>query len=329
MSRGILLIVEHDEGYLKGVSEDILSFFARIKLKEKVSIKSISWGDTDISLLIREMKEWGASETLILNCKEKDWHNPYSILPVLTDLIKKEAPRLIVFGYTSFGKDVAPRLAQLLQAQLVQDILSLSFQDKVIRITRSLHGGKVIENLSYSERPLIVTVRPNVLGKSKSPVGKINVTTLAISPKEDLSYVLQDFVVTNQRKDRVPLLEAEVIIAGGRGVRNKAGFDLLEELAAILGGSVGATRAAVDNRLRPYADQIGQAGITVSPKLYFACGIHGAIQHVAGMSTSQVVVAINKDPEAPIFKAADYGVIGDLYEILPVLIKGLKEVLKL
>lgn len=227
-------------------------------------------------------------------------------------------------GHTAIGCDLAPRLAARLGAGMISDAIAAARgDDGRVRFTRSLHAGKALEQRALLPgAPWVVTVRPNNFPPAPETGGPAApIRSAAFTPPPPLIRVLD---VARRATAAIDLTEARIIVAGGRGVKSAAGFAPLQELAALLGGAVGASRGACAAGYCDYALQIGQTGKTVTPELYIACGISGAVQHLAGMSRSRVIVAINKDPDAPIFSVADYGIVGDLFEIVPLLIEELR-----
>ena len=238
------------------------------------------------------------------------------------------APDAWWLGHTAIGRDLAPRLAARLGAGQISDAIAVARgDDGRVRFTRALHAGKALETRALLPgAPWVATVRPNNFppapeqgGPDPSPDAPIRVVPFD-PPRSRI--VIRD--VARRVATSVDLSEARVIVSGGRGVKSAEGFAPLQELASLLGGAVGASRGACDAGYCDYALQIGQTGKTVTPDLYIACGISGAVQHLAGMSRSRVIVAINKDPDAPIFSVADYGIVGDLFEVVPMLIEELK-----
>lgn len=246
---------------------------------------------------------------------------------IIAALSEKEKPHILLAGATFLARDLFPRLAGRLKTGIAVDCLNLEMGDDGLLIARRpLFGGKVLADVVCREgRPQIVLVRPNTfsLPDAQDPArGKV----LPLDVTIDTSQVkLEVLDVARIAKKRLDLTEAEIIITGGRGMKGAENFQLLDDLADVLGATVGATRGVVDNGWRSHDDQVGKSGKTVSPKLYFAVGLSGAIHHVMGMNTAKVVVAINKDPQAPIFQYADYGVLGDLFEIVPLLTETLKK----
>jgi electron transfer flavoprotein alpha subunit len=238
-------------------------------------------------------------------------------------IIEKETPDAVVCGHTAMGKDLSPKLAARLQTGLISDATDVSVTGENVVFTRPVYSGKAFERVISTDPMTLVTIRPNniqALEKDTSRAGSMESIEVSLT---DLRTVIQEIV--KKTADGVDLSEAKIIVAGGRGVKSKEGFQPLQELAEVLGAAVGASRGACDADYCDYALQIGQTGKVVTPDLYIACGISGAIQHLAGMSNSKVIVAINKDPEADIFKIADYGIVGDLFEVVPLLTEEFKQ----
>ncbi|GMR04585.1 MAG: electron transfer flavoprotein subunit alpha/FixB family protein [Thermodesulfobacteriota bacterium] len=241
----------------------------------------------------------------------------------LEDFLKDKTVRALIVPGTSTGRDLAPLLSVSLALPYLPNATGLEVKEGVIYITRPLYGGKVIETLSLRDET-ILSLMPRAF--KAAPVGKRHgeMIKVEVRLKEDDIRVKPKETV--RVTERVDITEADVVVSGGRGMGGPENFSLLEELADILGGVVGASRAAVDAGWMPHAVQVGQTGRVVSPKLYIACGISGAPQHIVGMRTSRYVLAINKDPDAPIFRMADYGIVGDLFEVIPELIKKIKRI---
>jgi len=246
---------------------------------------------------------------------------------VIAELAQKEQPQIVLAGATFLARDLFPRLAGRLKTGIAVDCLNLELgEDGLLVARRPLLGGKALADVVCRQgRPQIALVRPNTfsLPDAQGPArGTVVRMPVGVDPAHVKIKVLE---VSRPPKERFDLTEAEVIVTGGRGMKAAENFQLLEDLADVLNATVGATRGVVDSGWRPHGDQVGKSGKTVSPKLYFAVGVSGAIHHVMGMDTSKVVVAINKDVQAPIFQYADYGVVGDLFEVLPLLTKEMKQ----
>ena len=234
-------------------------------------------------------------------------------------------PALVVLSASSQGKDLAPRLAARLDAGLAVDCTSIEVSASGLQAVRPVYAGKAIQTVHMAEPPYVASLRPNVFAPATPTAGQ-TADVEPVDTSEDQAAVKTVVLEVKPREgSKIELTEADVIVSGGRGLKEPGNFHLIEELAQALGAAVGASRAVVDAGWRPHSEQVGQTGKTVSPNLYFACGISGAIQHLAGMSSSKCIVAINKDPEAPIFKTADYGVLGDVLEVLPALTEEVRK----
>jgi electron transfer flavoprotein alpha subunit len=231
-------------------------------------------------------------------------------------------PAAILFAASSMGKDLAPRVAARLNVGLAGDCTSIAAEGGKLVASRPVYAGKAIQKVSFPNAPAALTLRPKAFAPETGTGRGGAVERVDASPDPSRARVVE---VTAAAAGKLDLTEAEIIVSGGRGMKGPENFKLIEELADALGATVGASRAVVDAGWRPHSDQVGQTGKTVSPKLYIAVGISGAIQHLAGMSSSRCIVAINKDADAPIFKVADYGLVGDLFEIVPVLTEAVKK----
>jgi electron transfer flavoprotein alpha subunit len=248
---------------------------------------------------------------------------PYASL--ITNLAQEHEPAVILMGATTRGRELAPTVAVDLKTGAIADVTELELEDGSVVATRPVYAGKLLSKCVIPERrPQIITVRPRAFPRPEPNTGRTGeiVQVTPVISEDEIKTKVTGFATA---EGQVSLSDAAIIVSGGRGVGGPEGFEPVVELARVLGGAVGASRAAVDAGWIPYAHQVGQTGKTVSPDLYIACGISGAIQHQAGMRTSKVIVAINKDPEAPIFKLAQYGIVGDLFKVVPALTKAFKE----
>jgi electron transfer flavoprotein alpha subunit len=242
----------------------------------------------------------------------------------LQAVVRAADPAVILLASSAMGKDLGPALAARLSCGIISDAIGLDVVAGKVHATRPVYAGKAQIEVEPVQLPVIVSVRPNIY--EPAPEGDGAAESVAVTADftgEQIRAVVKELLEPEQR--RIDLTEADIIVSGGRGLKGPEHFHLIEELAAALGGVVGASRAVVDAGWRPHSEQVGQTGKTVSPKLYVACGISGAIQHLAGMSSSKCIVAVNKDPEAPVFKVADYGIVGDVFEVLPALTKAIRE----
>lgn len=321
----ILVITEFKEGHLKGVTEEILGLCSLQAHKIGASVKALVISDRISNDAYKEIQKWGAAEIISIESLGLFAYNPELMIPALADVINDLHSQVILIGNTAEGKDLLPRLAQAVHGFMASDVTEFNITAEEVSLTRPIYGGRLLEDIQVTSFPLYITVRPNILGKHPRPQKNYHVVKKSGTDVKALSYKIQDIVETAKKEK--PLNEAEIVVAGGWGLNKEDGFYLLEGLANTLGAAIGASRKVVDEGLRPYSSQVGQTGKTISPRLYIACGISGANQHLAGMSGSQVVVAINKDPDAPIFKASDYYIVGDAYRILPVLTSELKKIL--
>jgi electron transfer flavoprotein alpha subunit len=274
----------------------------------------------------KKAAQYGASEVLVIKDPAFDKYNPELFTTGLSELIKKSGATLVLVSASSLGRDVFPRVAARLDAGLVSDCTELSITGDNVTVKRPIYSGKCFAKVAFEDCPLkIVLMRPNQL-----PVGEANTSATAAvtevpAPTGALKTLIKDIV--KGASEKVDLTEANIIVSGGRGLKEAANFKYLHELADVLGATVGASRAVVDAGWVGHDMQVGQTGKTVAPSLYIAVGISGAIQHLAGMSGSKVIVAINSDANAPIFQKATYGIVGDYAQVLPALTQEFKRVL--
>lgn len=287
---------------------------------------------SDISKVSQELISYGADKVIVVDdAKYKDY-NTDSYTIIMRELINKYKPSTLLIGATNNGRDLGPRLACRIGTGLTADCTGLDIDEETRNVawTRPAFGGNIMATiLCPNNRPQIGTVRPNVFKKpvqDTSKTGEKIAETIAVDDK-DIRTKIIDFIKAAGEED-INLEEASIIVSGGRGLGKPENFSVIEELAEALGATVGASRAAVDAGWITPLRQVGQTGKTVGPQIYIACGISGAIQHLAGMSSSDIIVAINKDPEAPIFDVADYGVVGDLFEVVPTLTEEIKKLKK-
>jgi electron transfer flavoprotein alpha subunit len=246
---------------------------------------------------------------------------------VLTELAKQHSPKAIFAPVTSKMRELAARLAARLGAGLSADSVGMAMEGDQLVATRPVYAGKLLARMTWAKTPWIATLRPNVFKPADAQAGKS-----AAVEKPTVSIPAATMKLVERREETstgLPeLTEAEIVISGGRGMKGPENYVILEDMGKVIGAAVGASRAAVDAGWRPHRFQIGQTGRTISPKLYLGFGVSGAIQHLAGMRTSKVIVAVNKDPDAPIFKIADYGIVADLFEVVPALTDEFKKLLE-
>jgi len=314
MSKKVLVLGEIREGSLRNVSFEALAAAKRVAQGGEVVGALVG---QSVHALGNELIHCGADRAVIVEHTNLAQYTSDGYAQALLAVIQAVNPDGIIFGHTALGKDLAPKLAARLDSGLISDVTAIEEAGGNIIFTRPIYSGKAFERKLITEGLTFATIRPNniaPLEKDESKSG--NISSLQVDIK-DLRSIIKE--VVKKASTGVDLSEAKVIVAGGRGVKSKEGFEPLQELAAVLGGAVGASRGACDANYCDYSLQIGQTGKVVTPDLYIACGISGAIQHLAGMSNSKVIVAINKDPDANIFNVADYGIVGDLFEVVPLL----------
>ena len=317
MSNKVLVLAETREGSLRNVS------FEAIATGKKIGgeVVSVLIGD-GVAGVANDLIAYGADRVITVEHPHLKAYTSDGFSQAIMAVIEQEKPEAIVFGHTALGKDLAPKIASKLQSGLISDVTEIEGEGDDAVFIRPIYSGKAFEKVKVKDGVVFVTIRPNniaPLAKDVSRSGDVSALTVDIT---NLRTIIKE--VVRKSTDGVDLSEAKVVVAGGRGVKSEEGFEPLKELANLLGGAVGASRGACDAEYCDYSLQIGQTGKVVTPDLYIAAGISGAIQHLAGMSNSKVIVAINKDPEANIFKVADYGIVGDLFEVIPMLIEEFK-----
>ncbi|KAA9028493.1 electron transfer flavoprotein subunit alpha/FixB family protein [Niallia endozanthoxylica] len=320
MSKKILVLGEVRQGELRNVSFEAIT--AAKKVAEGGEVVGLLLGDA--GSLANQLIQYGADRVVVAENSLLNAYTPDGYTQAVMQVIEAEKPEGFILGHTSIGKDISPRIAAKLKSGLVSDVVSLEVNGDEVVFTRPIYSGKAFEKKVIKDGLIFATIRPNnISALEKDESRTADVTSVNVDIK-DLRTIIKD--VVRKATSGVDLSEAKIIVSGGRGVKSAEGFKVLRELADALGGAVGSSRGACDAGYSDYSLQIGQTGKVVTPDLYIACGISGAIQHVAGMSNSKVIVAINKDPEANIFSIADYGIVGDLFEVVPLLVEEFKSV---
>jgi len=324
MAGAFWCVVEDDrQGFPKKVMAEVLGEAGR--LGGPVEAVWITDKATDEGL--RQLGEWGANKVWLLENPALAPYRGEVWTPLVAELATKESPRAIFGPVTSRQREFVARLAARLGVGLAADCVELSLENGRLVATRPVYAGKVLAKVVWTREPWVATLWPNVFRPADAHPGRApTVERLALSmPPAAMKLVERREEVSTGLPE---LTEAETVISGGRGMKGPENYVILEQLAGVIGAAVGASRAAVDAGWRPHRFQIGQTGRTISPKLYLGFGVSGAIQHLAGMRTSKVIVAVNKDPEAPIFKIADYGIVADLFEVVPALTQEFKRLLE-
>jgi electron transfer flavoprotein alpha subunit len=312
---GIFAFAEVREGQIRKVSHEVVTAARTIAeaMGEEVHVLVVGGGGAGDGAA--ELARFGADRIFVAEAEALARYSPEGYTTTAVDFIREHGCRVAVFPASAMGKDLAPRVAARLGVGYAAECTDVGFEAGALTAKRPRFAGKVISEVRFDAEPAVLSVRSNVFTPRERP-GQGTVESIAVSMNgADFGAVVREIRAAAGAK--LDVAEAPIVVAGGRGLREPANFAMLEELAEALGGAVGASRAVVDAGWRPHGDQVGQTGKTVAPQLYFAIGISGAIQHLAGMRTSRYIVAINKDPEAPIFKVADYGIVGDLFEIVP------------
>lgn len=322
MSRTYLVVAEVRDGKLRQVSLEALHA-AALLAQEGDSVSAALIGSVLVSAA-EELARYVPGKLYIIDHETLASYNSEAYSSVLSTLVADLSPEALILGHTAIGRDLAPLLAAQLGAGQLSDVTAIEQSDSGALYTRPIYAGKAFEQKRFiGKGPHILTIRPNNIAALEPAQVPAEIIPISYHPAPPLRTIIQD--VVRKAAGKVDLAEAKIVVSGGRGVKSTEGFKPLEELAEALGGAVGASRGACDAGYCDYALQIGQTGKVVTPELYIACGISGAIQHLAGMSQSRVIIAINKDPEASIFKVADYGIVGDLFEIVPLLTEELKK----
>ena len=320
MSRKVLVLGEVRDGSLRNVSFEAVA--AAKTVAEGGEVVGVLLGE-NVSDLGTELIKNGADRVVVVEDGKLAQYTSDGYSQAILAVMDQEQPEGLVFGHTALGKDLSPKIAAKLESGLISDATAVEVVGGNVVFTRPIYSGKAFEKKIVTDGLIFATVRPNnitPLEKDESRSGEV--TSLSVEIK-DLRTIIKE--VVRKATEGVDLSEAKVVVSGGRGVKSAEGFKPLKELADVLGGAVGASRGACDAEYCDYSLQIGQTGKVVTPDLYIACGISGAIQHLAGMSNSKVIVAINKDPEANIFKVADYGIVGDLFDVVPMLTEEFKK----
>lgn len=320
MAKKVLVFLEQRDGKLKKASFEASKLGSELAGKLGVSVEAVCIGGEIENLEL--VGGYGIPKVIHIKNPELNLYSPSAYGELLTNYFNESDADIAVFTNTSLGKDLAPRLSAKIDAGIVVDCTELRTEGDDIIAVRPVYAGKALLEVKINSDKKIFTLRPNVFNPGEPDDSKAEIEVKAVA---DLN--LNTKVTSIQRSEgKLDVAEAEFIVSGGRGLKGPEHFNLIESLAHELGAAVGASRAVVDAGWRPHSEQVGQTGKTVSPTLYIAVGISGAIQHLAGMRSSKYIVAINKDKDAPIFQVADYGIAGDAFEILPALIEEIKKV---
>jgi electron transfer flavoprotein alpha subunit len=320
MTNKILAILEQREAIIKRSGFEVTSTAARLAKDLNASVDAVVVGDVISNL--NDISKYGIQKIFHIKNSGLANYSSSGYTEVITNLVKEANYDILILSNTALGKDLAPRLSVKLDAGCVVDCIKFNLSGNDIILTRPAYAGKALIDVKILSSKKVITLRPNVF---KAQVAENSIPAEIVVKK--ITEVNLKSKVTSFKKSegKLDVAEADIIVSGGRGMKGPENFHLIEELAEVLGAAVGASRAVVDAGWRSHGEQVGQTGKTVSPTLYIACGISGAIQHLAGMSSSKYIVAVNKDKDAPIFNVADYGITGDLFEIIPALTNEIKK----
>lgn len=345
--KNVWVYAEQRKGKIMNVALELIGEGRRLsrEISDDTKVCALIVGN-NVENLAKECYEYGADSVYLIEDPLLEHYTTDGYTKVIVDAVREHKPEIVIYGATHIGRDLAPRVAARLNTGLTADCTRLDVKvssyidyavknttldvstldpnsdDKGLKQTRPAFGGNLMATIICPKtRPQMSTVRPGVMQKRERQAGATG-ELIKVKPaisKDDIKIEILDIV--KSAKEIVSLTDAEIICSGGRGLGDPSGFELIKKFADKVGGVVGSSRAAVDSGWIDHSHQVGQTGTTVKPKIYFACGISGAIQHLAGMQTSDIIVAINKDPDAPIFEVADYGIVGDLYKVIPQIIE--------
>jgi electron transfer flavoprotein alpha subunit len=325
--RGVWVFAEQRNGNLSSVALELLNEGRRLADRLDTPLSAILLGH-NVSSEAHTLVSHGADQVIVVDDPVLHDFNDDAYAVVLSDLIEKEKPEIVLSGATAIGRSFIPKVAARIGTGLTADCTQLDVdpEKRLLLQTRPAFGGNILATiLCPNHRPQMATVRHKVFKRADKEDGRKGEILRRDLNGVSIDLRSQVIKTVEEIEDTVNITEADIIVSGGRGMGSRENFALIEDLARTLGGAVGASRGAVDAEWVSYSHQVGQTGKTVCPKLYIACGISGAVQHLAGMQSSDVIVAINKDSDAPIFKLATYGVVGDLFEIIPLMTKGFQE----
>ena len=325
MSTIILAVAEQRNGEIKKTSFETIRKARQTADELGGTLKALVIGNS-INDAAKELGKYGAENVVAVNNDKLAHYSTTAYTKVVSEIVKKENAQVVFLSATALGKDLAPCVAARVDGAVAADCTDLKIDGGDIVATRPVYAGKALVDVKIEAPVKIFTLRPNVFPAGEPSGNDANVEEASVDiTDEDLKSKVIEIKETS--KGKLDVTEADIIVSGGRGLKSPDNFYLVEELADVLGAAVGASRAVVDAGWRPHDEQVGQTGKTVSPALYIALGISGAVQHLAGMSSSKYIVAINKDSDAPIFQVADYGIVGDALEIAPALKEELKKAL--
>ncbi len=318
----IIAYLDFTKNELKKVAFEVATLANQIKSQSNANIFAISI-NADANKA-EEIKEYGIEKLINIKSDLLDNYSSDAIANSVFQFAQSINPDLVIFPANSHGLELAPRLAAKFNAGYVSDVIDVIFDNGNLFFKKPVYAGKSIVTSKINSPVKVISIRPNIFTAKKNPTDALNIENF--EPQLTSNDIKAKVVDINKNVGKLDVKEADIIVSGGRGMKAAEHFNLIEDMASVLNAATGASRAVVDDGWRPHAEQVGQTGKTVSPTLYVACGISGAIQHLAGMSSSKYIFAINKDKDAPIFKVADYGLVGDVFNILPKLTEEIKKI---
>jgi len=320
MGNKILVFIEQRDGQIKKSSLEAARAASLMAAKSGSEAEAVVFGSQ-----VADAEKLGGYGVKTVHFFKNDalaLYSPKTYTELTAKQIADSGAGVVVFANTSMGKDLAPRVAAKTDSGIAMDAVAYDFDGTNLLVSRPVYAGKAVEEVKITSSVKIITLRPNIFAAGEADGSKAEVKTVDVASVDQALKVVE----IKKADEKLDVAEADIIVAGGRGMKGPEHFNLVEDLAKLLGAATGASRAVVDAGWRPHGEQVGQTGKTVSPTLYIALGISGAIQHLAGMRSSKYIVAINKDKDAPIFQVADYGITGDLFEVVPALIEEIKKV---
>ncbi len=324
MAKGVWIVAEQRDGAFRKISFELASTARKLADQLGEEVCAVLCG-SGIEGIAGQLGKYGVDKVFVADHPSLEPYTTDAHALAVAKAVKENDPAILLLGASTQGKDLSGRLTGKLATGLATDCTDVKIADGRLLAVRPMYAGKCFGEVAVSSFPQMATLRPNVFAVAENPKAA---AVVKFDPGLDAGQLKTKVLeVQKDTSGKVDLTEANIIVSGGRGMKGPEGYAILEELAAVLGATVGASRAAVDAGWRPQADQVGQTGKVVSPNLYIACGISGAIQHLAGMSSSKFIVAINKDAEAPIFAKADYGVVDDLFKVVPEFTKECRKLL--
>ena len=319
----ILVVTELLEGELRAINEQVYTAAVQMGRDIGEPVTALLLGGGNLEALAEIPGSYGVAKTVLVEDPRLARYSPDCYAAAIAQVVRHQDAGVVLMGATMTGKDLLARVGQLLDTGLAQDCIGFRVDGGTIHFTRPMFAGKVLAEVQVTSRPVMATLRPKAYKAERAPVA-VQVERVQLDLPEPLA-VVEDY--QRVASSTLDVTEADIVVSGGRGMRGPEHWGLLEALAEALGEgtALGCSRPVSDDGWRPHEEHVGQTGKTVAPDLYIACGISGAIQHVAGMASSKYIVAINKDPEAPIFNVADYGIVGDLFDVVPALTEAIKK----